>query len=128
MNNVEKVLNERYSEFFYEGNLSQTMEMLSEKFEKIVNHGKSQGMVLDKQSEKDLTHRILLEGVPFVILSKLKEKLKQYEESISEQPMLLAHPSGVENKDLINLFPSYVVKDILDKHFSFITKKVYDEM
>jgi len=110
MNNIEKVLDEIYSEFFYEDNLAETIETLTEKFERIVSSGKAQGMILDKQAEKDLTHRILLEGVPFVLLTKLKAKLKKYEESISEQPMLLAHPSGVENHDLLRIFPSYIVK------------------
>ena len=128
MNNVEKILHEIYSEFFYEDNLAKAIEMLSEKYDRIIISGKSQGMVLNKESEKDLIHRIMLEGVPFVILSKLKERLKTYEESISEQPMLLAHPSGVENNDYLNMLPSSLVKELLEKHYSFVGKKLYDEM
>ena len=105
MNNIEKNLNEIYASFFYPSNLNEVLLFLEGKFTKIVESGKAQGMTLNKESEKELMHRLLLEGLPFYIAAKLKDKLKKYEESISEQPLLLAHPSSITNPKMINFIP-----------------------
>ena len=46
-------------------------------------------MVLQEKKEKELIHKILLEGIPFYMSNLLKNKLKEYENSISEQPALI---------------------------------------
>lgn len=128
MNNIEKNLSEIYSTLFYESNLNDMLTFLSEKFEKITKSGIKDGLILDKDSEKDLLHRLLLEGIPYFIFEKLKLKLKQYEESISEQPMLLAHPSGVQNQKLINLIEPNYIKQLVENNYITIKEKIYDTM
>ena len=103
MNNLEKVLDEITTTSFYKGNFEELIAFFAEKFDKIVNSGIKDGLSLDEKTEKDLLHKFLLEGVPFYFTNKLKQKLKSYEESISEQPMLLAHPSSITKKELLNM-------------------------
>ncbi len=110
MNNIEKLLDEIASTSFYKGNFEEVLEFFSEKYDKIVLAGKKDGLDLDEKTEKELLHKFLLEGVPFYFTNKLRQRLKSYEESISEQPMLLAHPSSVTKKDLINLIQPDSVK------------------
>lgn len=110
MNNIEKNLLEVFEKFFYNDNLSEFVEEMTVKYNKVIQNGVKEGMTLDTNSERDLLHRMLIEYVPRIISQKLKESLKAYEESISEQPLLLAHPSGVINKDIFNMIPSFVVK------------------
>ena len=63
MNNIEKNLNEIYASFFYPSNLNEVLLFLEGKFTKIVESGKAQGMTLNKESEKELMHRLLLEEI-----------------------------------------------------------------
>ena len=127
MNNIEKNLNEIYASFFYPSNLNEVLLFLEGKFTKIVESGKAQGMTLNKESEKELMHRLLLEGLPFYIAAKLKDKLKKYEESISEQPLLLAHPSSITNPKMINFIPPNNIEEIIKGDFTVINKKIYED-
>ena len=88
MNTYEKQIYEIYDSFFTPTNLNNLLLFLEEKYSKILEKGKSQGMTLKQDEEKDLIHKILLEGVPFYISELLRKKLKDYENSISEQPAL----------------------------------------
>lgn len=109
MNNIEKLLDEIATTSFYKGNFDEVLEFFSEKYDRIVQSGQKDGLKLDEKSEKELLHKFLVEGVPFFFTNKLRQRLKTYEESISEQPMLLAHPSSITKKELINLIePNYI--------------------
>jgi hypothetical protein len=110
MNNIEKLLDEIATTSFYKGNFEEVLQFFSDKYDKIVQAGQKDGLGLDEKTEKELLHKFLLEGVPFYFTNKLRQRLKSYEESISEQPMLLAHPSSVTKKDLINLIQPDCVK------------------
>lgn len=85
-------------------------------------------MKLDEESEKDLIHKLCLEGTPFYIFEKIKTSIKKYEESISEQPMLLAHPSGITNKNLINYLNPILIRDLVEKHYFYINEKLYNHI
>ena len=110
MNNLEKILDEITTSCFYKGNFEELLSFFSEKFERIVSSGTKDGLTLDEKTEKELLHKFFLEGVPYYFTNKLKEKLKSYEESISEQPMLLAHPSSILKKELINMIQSKCIR------------------
>ena len=127
MNNIEKNINEIYETFYYPSNLNEVLLFLDAKFSKIVEGGLKQGMTLNKESEKELVHRLLLEGLPFYICSKLKDKLKKYEESISEQPLLLAHPSIITDKKMINFIPPNNIEEIIKEDYTVINKKIYED-
>lgn len=101
------------------------LEFLKKKFEKITNAGLKDGLKLDEDTEKDLIHKLCLEGTPFFIFEKIKTSIKKYEESISEQPMLLAHPSGITNKDLINFLNPSLISDLVEKHYFYKDEKLY---
>jgi hypothetical protein len=128
MNNIEKNLYEIYETFYYQANLENLMVYMNEKFSRISNKGMKDGLILDPDSERDLVHRIMLEGLPYYIQEQLRNKLKAFEESISEQPMLLAHPSGIENKDLINYIESKYVAELVKNHYVVINENLYPEM
>jgi hypothetical protein len=128
MNNIEKNLFEFYQSFYYESNLEDLLNFLNSKFENITKSGIKDGLVLDAETEKQLLHRLLIEGVPFYISDKLKTKLKNYEESISEQPMLLAHPSSVQKKELINFISSNNISELIKNDYCFINSKIYPHM
>ena len=72
-----------------------------------------------------MIHKICLEGIPFYIVDKIKNHIKKYEESISEQPMLLAHPSGVKNLDLINFIDSKNIEFLVNQNYFSVDKKIY---
>jgi hypothetical protein len=110
MNNIEKLLDEISTTSYYKGNFEEVLEFFTEKYDKIMQAGLKDGLGLDENTEKELLHKFLLEGVPFYFTNKLRQRLKSYEESISEQPMLLAHPSSVTKKDLINLIQPVCIK------------------
>ncbi len=80
---------------------------------------------MDYETEKNLIHKLCLEGTPFYIFEKIKTLIKKYEESISEQPMLLAHPSGIANKDLINNLNPNLIGDLVEKHYFYKDEKLY---
>ena len=69
MNTYEKQMLEIYESFFSPSNLNSLLLFLEEKYSKIVKKGQSQGMILQEKEEKDLIHKILLEGIPFYILA-----------------------------------------------------------
>lgn len=128
MNNIEKNLSDIMSSFYYQDNINKLLLFLSEKHEKIMLNGKKEGLTYDPSIENEFIHRLLLEGVPFFLLNSLKETLKSFEESISSQPLLLAHPSGVKNKTLLSLIdPSNILK-LIQNDYVVIAKKLYDEM
>jgi hypothetical protein len=128
MNNIEKNLHELYESFYYQSNIDELLNYLNSKFENITKSGRKDGLILDPETEKQLLHRLLIEGVPFYICDKLKTKLKNYEESISEQPMLLAHPSSIKKDDLINFISPDKISEIVKNDYCVIDKKVYPNM
>jgi len=105
--------------------MNELIEYLSNKFEKITKSGFRDGLNLDEDSERELIHKLCLEGVPFYILEKIKSAMKKFEESISEQPMLLAHPSGIKNNDLIQILESYLISNLVEKNYFIKDKKLY---
>ena len=128
MNNIEKNLIELYESFYYQSNLEELLCYLNSKFENITKSGQKDGLMFDPETEKQLLHRLLIEGVPFYICDKLRTKLKKYEESISEQPMLLAHPSSIKKNDLINFINPEKINDIIKKDYCVIESKLYKHM
>jgi len=124
-NNIEKILYEIYESFLFPLNLNELLEYLNNKFQKIATAGFKDGMKLDEESEKELIHKLCLEGIPFYIFEKIKTLIKKYEESISEQPMLLAHPSGILNKDLINYLNPSLISDLVQKNYFYKDEKLY---
>jgi len=130
MNNFEKVLYEVHSSFFYQTNMEVLLTFLHEKYEKIKSNASKQGLSLDNTTERDFLHRFMLEGVTSFYTEKLKEKLKEFEGSISEQPMLLAHPSSVEEnfRSLIEKIPSYNIDSLVNTGICLVNSKIYEEM
>jgi hypothetical protein len=129
MNNIEKNLSEFYEKFFYPSSLEELLLYLANKLEKITLSGIKGGLTLDQDAENELVHRIMLEGIPFFISDKIKIMLQSYEESISEQPLLLAHPSSVKNEDYLNFIddPKYI-HQIVNGDYAIIHKKLYNSM
>jgi hypothetical protein len=128
MNNIEKNLYEIYESFYYQANLEKLLGYMNERFTRITKQGVNDGLILDAVSERELVHRIMLEGLPYYIQDQLRNKLKAFEESISEQPMLLAHPSGIEKKELINYIESKYIADLVKNNYVIINEKLYSEM
>ena len=130
MNNIEKILNEVHSSFFYQSNMEELLSFLSDKYEKIKNTAYKQGLTLDSTTERDFLHRFMLEGITSFYADKLKEKLKQFEESISEQPMLLAHPSNLEKnfESLTEKIPAQYIDRIVNTGICLVNSKIYEEM
>lgn len=108
--------------------MTELLSFLSEKYTNITKSGFKDGLKLDDETERDLIHKLLLEGLPFYILDKIKVSIKQYEESISEQPMLLAHPSGIKNQEFIKFIDSNFIESLVKKDHFFIDKKVYYQL
>lgn len=128
LNNIEKNIYSIHESFYYPSNLNALLLFLEAKYTKILSSGLQQGMTVNKESERELMHRLLLEGIPFYISSLLKTKLKQYEESISEQPMLLAHPSSVNDKSMLNFIPKQNIEEIIKSNYTVIPNKIYTDL
>ena len=128
MNTYEKQLFEIYDSFFTPSNLNALLLFLEDKFSKILQKGESQGMVLQEKEEKDLIHKILLEGVPFYMSDLLKKKLKDYENSISEQPALIANPMSVKDKKMINILSGENVAALVNGLYTVINKNIYENI
>ena len=128
MNTYEKQIFEIYKSFFTPSNLNALLLYLEEKFSKIVKKGESQGMILQEKEEKDLIHKILLEGVPFYISNLLRKKLKDYENSISEQPALIANPMSVKDKKMMNFLSGENVKSLVNDLYTIINKNIYENI
>jgi len=108
--------------------MSELIEYLTNKFDKILKSGIKDGLKLGDDSEKELIHKLCLEGIPFYILEKIKNSIKKFEVSISEQPMLLAHPSGILNKELINYLESNLISKLVEVNFFFKDEKLYENI
>ena len=128
MNTYEKQIFEIYDSFFTQSNLNSLLLFLEEKFSKILKKGESQGMVLQEKEEKDLIHKILLEGIPFYMSNLLKNKLKEYENSISEQPALIANPMSIKDKKMINFLSGDNVKSLVMDLYTVIDKNIYENI
>ena len=128
MNTYEKQIFEIYESFFTPSNLNSLLLFLEDKFSKIVQKGESQGMILQEKEEKDLIHKILLEGVPYYISSLLRQKLKDYENSISEQPALIANPMSVKDKKMMNFLSGENVKSLVNDLYAVIDKNIYENI
>lgn len=127
MNNVEKNLNEIYEKFYYPINLQELFVFLNSKFEAIVNRGKNDGIVMSEEDEKELLHNMFKEGINFFLFSKLKAKLREFEESISSQQMLLAYPHSIENREeVLNVLPSSVISELLKNSLVIFNNPYYD--
>lgn len=112
MNNVEKNLSEVYEKFYYPIYILELTDFLDEKIKKISEKG---GNNLDnmKHDEKmEFFHFVFKEGVNYYIYSKLTAKLKEFEESVSSQPMLLAYPNNVDSK-FLNYYDSKCILELL---------------
>ena len=125
MNTYEKLLLEIYESFFTPSNLNSLLLYLEEKFSNIIKKGKSQGMTLQEKEEQDLTHKILLEGIPFYMSNLLKQKLKDFENSISEQPALIANPLAVKDKKMINFLLGENIKNLVRDLFTVMNRNIY---
>ena len=128
MNTYEKQIYEIYDSFFSPDNLNTLLLFLEEKYSKILKKGESQGMVLQEKEEKDLIHKILLEGIPYYISNLLKNKLKEYENSISEQPALIANPMSIKDKKMINFLSGENVKSLVNDLYTVINKNIYENI
>ena len=128
MNNIERNLFEIYETFYYQFNIEKLLVYLNDSFQRITKLGMKDGLTVDAEAEREIVHRIMLEGVPHYIQRELRNKLKEYEESISEQPMLLAHPSGVENKDYLRYIESKYIAELVNNDYVKIDEKIYPEM
>ena len=128
MNTYEKLLFEIYESFFLPSNLNSLLLYLEEKFSSIIKKGKSQGMTLQEKEEKDLIHKILLEGIPFYMSNLLTKKLKDFENSISEQPALIANPLAVKDKKMINFLSGENIKDLVTSLYTVINKNIYENI
>ena len=128
MNTYEKQVFEIYESFFTPSNLNSLLLFLEDKFSKIVQKGESQGMVLQEKEEKDLIHKILLEGVPYYISNLLRKKLKDYENSISEQPALIANPMSIKDKKMMNFLSGENVKSLVNNLYTVIDKNIYENI
>ena len=128
MNTYEKLLYEIYESFFTPSNLNNLLLYLEEKFTNIIKKGESQGMILEEKEEKDLVHKILLEGVPFFMSNLLKKKLKDYENSISEQPALIANPLAIKDKKMINFLTGDNIKNLVNNLYSVINRNIYENI
>ena len=128
MNTYEKKIYEIYDSFFTPTNLNNLLLFLEEKYSKILEKGKSQGMTLKQDEEKDLIHKILLEGVPFYISELLRKKLKDYENSISEQPALIANPISVTDKRMLNFLSGENIKSLVNDLYTVIDKNIYENI
>ena len=128
MNTYEKLLLEIYESFFTPNNLNSLLLYLEEKFSKIIKKGESQGMTLQEKEEKDLIHKILLEGIPFYMSNLLKQKLKDFENSISEQPALIANPLAIKDKKMINFLTGENIKNLVNDLFSIINRNIYESI
>ena len=128
MNTYEKQMFEIYESFFSPSNLNSLLLFLEEKFSKILKKGQSQGMILQEKEEKDLIHKILLEGIPFYISDLLRKKLKDYENSISEQPALIANPMSVTDKKMMNFLSGENVKCLVNNLYTVINKNIYENI
>ena len=126
MNNIESNLNEIYEEFYYHRNIEKLLIYLNDKFERITKKGLKDGLTIDADSEREIIHKLLLEGLPYYINELLKIKLKSFEESISEQPMLLAYPNSIKNKNLINFIEPEYISSLIKNHYVYIDSKIYD--
>ena len=128
MNTYEKQIYEIYDSFFTPTNLNNLLLFLEEKYSKILEKGKSQGMTLKQDEEKDLIHKILLEGVPFYISELLRKELKDYENSISEQPALIANPISVTDKRMLNFLSGENIKSLVNDLYTVIDKNIYENI
>lgn len=129
MNTYEKQLFDIYSSLFTQDNLNKLLLFLEDKYSKIIKRGEEQGFTMnDKKEETDLLHKILLEGVPFYLSSLLKQKLKDYENSISEQPALVANPYNVKDKRMINFLSGDNLKEIVNNLYTVIDKNIYENI
>ena len=126
MNTYEKLLFEIYESFFTPDNLNKLLLYLEEKFDKIIKKGQSQGMILQEKEENDLTHKILLEGVPFYMSNLLRRKMKDFENSISEQPALIANPLSIKDKNMINFLSGENIKDLVTGLYCVINRNIYE--
>ena len=126
MNTYEKLLYEIYESFFTPDNLNKLLLYLEEKFDKIIKKGQSQGMILQEKEENDLTHKILLEGVPFYMSNLLRQKMKDFENSISEQPALIANPLSIKDKNMINFLSGENIKDLVTGLYCVINRNIYE--
>lgn len=126
MNTYEKLLFEIYESFFTPDNLNKLLLYLEEKFDKIIKKGQSQGMILQEKEENDLTHKILLEGVPFYMSNLLRQKMKDFENSISEQPALIANPLSIKDKNMINFLSGENIKDLVTGLYCVINRNIYE--
>ena len=128
MNTYEKLLLEIYESFFTQSNLNSLLLYLEEKFSKILKKGEKQGMILQEKEEQDLIHKILLEGVPFYMSNLLKQKLKDYEHSISEQPALIANPLSVKDRRMINFLSGENIKNLVTNLYTVIDRNIYNSI
>ena len=128
MNNVEKNLSEIYEKFFYDDNLLKLTTYLNDKYKSINIKAKRDGMCMAVDDERDFIHNLLKEGVNFYLCSKLKNQLREFEESVSSAPMLLANPGSIEKdlrNDLLNCLPSNSIDDLLKKSISIIDANIF---
>ena len=128
MNTYEKQMLEIYDSFFTPSNLNNLLLFLEQKYSKILERGKSQGMTLKGDEERDLIHKILLEGIPFYMSELLRKKLKDFENSISEQPALIANPMSVKDKRMLNFLSGENVKSLVNGLYTVIDKNIYENI
>ena len=128
MNTYEKQMLEIYESFFTPSNLNNLLLFLEQKYSKILERGKSQGMTLKGDEERDLIHKILLEGIPFYMSELLRKKLKDFENSISEQPALIANPMSVKDKRMLNFLSGENVKSLVNGLYTVIDKNIYENI
>jgi len=127
MNNIEKNLFDFYQNFYFSSNIQEILIYLNKKYENIVKSGMKDGLILDAENERQLLHRLTIEGISFYIGEKLKNILVMYEESISEQPMLLAHSSGINNEKVLNFIDGINMKNLIEDVYCMINK-IYSHM
>ena len=128
MNTYEKLLFEIYESFFTPSNLNSLLLYLEEKYSSIIKKGEKQGMILQEKEEQDLIHKILLEGVPFYMSNLLKQKLKDYEHSISEQPALIANPLAVKDRRMINFLTGENIKNLVMNLYTVMDRNIYNSI
>lgn len=101
---------------------------MEQKYSNIVRGGTKEGLVLDESSERELLHKLMSEGVNRFLSSKIRQSIFDYEGNISEQPMLLAYPNSIEDKEMLNHIESRYISSLINEGFVKIDSAVYSNM
>lgn len=87
----------------------------------VIAKGQKDGLVLDLDTEKQLTKEVIAEAIQRTLVEEVNKRYRREDGSESKQPLLLAHPSGYTEttNPTLDILESACIAGLMERDWAY---------